>query len=616
VSLPISDVPLMLSLAIVIGLCSMIIARRLAIPGIVVLLISGVACGPDGLNWIDPRILGSHLQALVGTAVAVILFEGGLQLNIGYMRKHQIIIQRLMTTGVVLTAAGATLVAYLALGWDWKLCVLFGTLVIVTGPTVVSPLLKRIRVQKDVHNILQAEGILIDPIGALIAVIAFDVVTSNESTAAIGGLFDLGLRLSFGALIGFGFGTLLVWMLKRPNLVPDMYNNILTLGFVLAIFHGSNQFFHESGIMATTIAGMTVGNHRLHSRHNMIDFKEQLTYLLIGLLFILLTANIRIADVQALGWPGLIAVVGLIFVVRPFVIFVSSRGTKLSFRKKLFMSWMGPRGIVAAAVTSLFATRMTEIGMEGGEKLQALVFLVIAVTVILQGLSADLIAKLLKIRLPRDNGYVIIGSHSLSRTLGHLLAQSEDDVVFIDKNSDACAQAEADEFRVVFGDAMDQLILKRARVTTRRAVIAMTDNEGVNLEALRKCRLLSSDLPLFIIQSGGEIDKQTLEVLHVKTAFSARFNLSYWNYHIDKKQVVLLTKSLRESMKVDQAKVFFESLDASDVLPIVQKYENRAKLFDAGATAWPKDLQITMLVKMSATVQINEKFAALGWQNV
>lgn len=607
------DAPLTLSLAVAIGLACLLLARALRVPGIVILLVVGAIVGPDGVGLIDPGVLGPHLSSLAGAAVAIILFEGGLNLQFRALWRYQMVIRRLVTTGAVFTCLGATLLARFFLAWDWNFCILFGTLVIVTGPTVVSPLLKRIRVRRDLQTILLAESVLIDPIGALIAVIAFDVVINASANGAAIGLVDLAIRLGFGFAIGASGGLLLSWVLRRPHLVPDDYVNIVTLGVVLLLFQGSNVFFHESGIMAVTVAGIVVGNAKLPTRRTMLEFKEQLSHLLIGLLFILLTASIRLSDVVALGWHGIMTVLGIMFVVRPIVVLWSSRGSKLSWRSKAFMSWLAPRGIVAAAVASIFAARLAAIGIEGGGKLQAMVFLVIASTVLTQGLTADFLAGILKVRLPRDHGYVLIGASAFARTIGRLLSDSEAEITVIDKNAQECAAAERDGFVVVFGNAMESKTMRRARVGMRKAVIALTENAAVNLESLRKAHHISRTTTLLLAQRSGDVDEHTLRDISAEQAFGGCIDIDYWNRLLESGKAEGVSLSfVATSEPSPESKLPWQEFP-SEIVPLVFKSDGLTQPFSALAFAKAKPTEVTFLVRTPMRTDLTPALTTCGF---
>jgi len=267
----------------------------------------------------------------------------------------------------------------------------------------------------------------------------------------------------------------------RLRAVPQGLENVFTLAAVLALYQGSNAFRPEGGILAVVLAGAVVGNMRVPAARELMHFKEQITLLLLGMLFVLLAADVRLADVRALGAPGLLALLWLVAVVRPVSVLICTAGSDLGWRDRAFLSWLAPRGIVAAAVASLFAHAMEQASLPGGEAVRALAFLVIGGTVFVQGLSAGLVARLLGVRRPSDSGYVILGANALARAVGRLLRRAGEEVVFVDANPDASRAAEGEGFRVVFGRNLEPRTLQRADPEIRRGVLALTENEGVNL---------------------------------------------------------------------------------------------------------------------------------------
>lgn len=474
------------ALAMTMGVLAQALSRHVRIPGVVLLLAVGVALGPDFADVIRPHALGRALPAIVGFAVAVILFEGGLNLEIRKLRWQQRPIRRLILRGALITALGGTLATWALLGWDLRLCALFGTLVIVTGPTVITPLVRQIGLKQSLATILEAEGVFIDAVGATIAVVALQVVIAPSGEAVGAAALGVVTRLGGGIVIGAVGGVLLELLLRRPHVVPRGLENILALAMAMLLFQLSEALVPESGIAAAIAAGLVLGNGRSHALREIAEFKEQLTVLLIATLFVLLAADTRVADVLALGWGGLWTVLALMFVVRPLTVFVATMGSDLQLRDKLFLSWLAPRGIVAAAVASLFATELGRVGIAGGVELRALVFLVIAVTVTVQGLSGGLVARLLGVRRGPNSGYLLLGASPLACHLARHLVDAGEEVMLIDSNEDECRAAEAAGFLVLVGDALDTATLTRACPETRYACIGLTSNERINLEFARK----------------------------------------------------------------------------------------------------------------------------------
>jgi NhaP-type Na+/H+ or K+/H+ antiporter len=470
---------LTLVLALAVGIFAQSVSRHMRIPGIVLLLLAGACLGPDGLAWIEPRSLGLGLVAVVDLAVAVILFEGGLNLELSRLRRERGSIRRLVTWGALITLLGGAIAARWCLDWPWMRSFVFGGLVVVTGPTVVGPLVRNLRLRPRVATVLEAEGVLIDPIGAILAALLLGI-----SLQGIESIWNapmvLATSLGFGTITGVIAGFALAWLLRVKNIVPEGYENIFSLAYVLLLYQGCDEFISHSGILAVTVAGVVVGNSRTRVDRDLREFKDQLTVLLIGLLFVLLAADVRFEDVLALGWNG-IAIVGLlVFVIRPLNVGLSTLGSELSLRERLFVSWIAPRGIVAAAVASVTATALESQGMAGGPELRAMVFLCIAGTVILAGLTGGPMATLLEVRLPGREMVAILGAQGLGLELANQLRSGGVPVVFLDTNPANCRRAEEAGFQVVYGDALQERTLQRARFENVGSAIGLTPNQMLN----------------------------------------------------------------------------------------------------------------------------------------
>ena len=475
-----ADPTLTLVLALTFGVIAQAGARHLRVPAIVLLLASGVVLGPELLGWVRPQSLGSGLFHLVHLAVALILFEGGLNLEISRLRREQVVIRRLVTLGAAVTLLGGGLAAGWLLGWPPRLSLLFGTLVVVTGPTVIGPLMTELRLRPRIAGLLEAEGVLIDPIGAILAVLALDLALAPSVEAIGSGATGMLLRAGFGGVAGALGGLAIAFVLRRPHLVPEGLENILTLSLVLLLFVSCEQVASESGLLAVTLAGVVVGNIPSRVDRDLREFKDQITVLFIGVLFVLLAAGVRLDDIRALGWPGWLVVLTLILLVRPAGVLLSTLGTGLSWRERLFASWVAPRGIVAAAVASTAAAALERRGMPGGVELRALVFLTIAGTVVQAGFTALPVALMLGLRLRGRDRVAILGAKGLGLHLGLELARDEVEVVLIDSNPQSCRRAEECGLPVVYGDAIGDRTLQRARIESVGTVVGTTSNDELN----------------------------------------------------------------------------------------------------------------------------------------
>jgi NhaP-type Na+/H+ or K+/H+ antiporter len=479
---------LTLVLALAVGILAQAVARHVRVPGIVILLVAGVALGPDGLGWVQPLALGDGLFAIVDLAVAVILFEGGLNLEISRLRREQAPIRRLVSVGALVTMAGGALAVSALFDWPWMQALLFGSLVVVTGPTVIGPLVDSVRLRPRVATVLEAEGVLIDPIGAILAVLMLEVALAPGIDSLSSGATGLVLRLGFGAVAGGVAGFALAGLLRVHRVVPEGYENVFALASVLLLFQSCDVIVPHSGVLAVAVAGVVVGNVRTRVDRDLREFKDQLSVLLVGLLFILLAATVRIADVRALGWNGLAVVGILVAAVRPANVWLCTSGSELTRKERWFIAGVAPRGIVAAAIASLAAGALESRGLGGGEELRAMVFLTIAGSVVFAGGLAGPLASLLGQRLPGRDTVAILGAQGLGIGLAEVLREAGTPVVFLDSNPGNCRRAEEAGFAVVFGDAVQERTLLRARPLSVGAAIGLTPNQMLNSVFVSRAR--------------------------------------------------------------------------------------------------------------------------------
>jgi NhaP-type Na+/H+ or K+/H+ antiporter len=470
------------------GVIAQLIAGHLRVPGIVPLLAAGIILGPDGLRLVMPRSLGEGLFSIVSLAVAVILFEGGLNLDLRRLRREGSAIRRLLSVGALVTTAGGALATAIIMGWPPTLSILFGTLVIVTGPTVIRPLLRNVPLRPRLATVLEAEGLLIDPIGAIIAVVTLQIVLTPGLDSFTSGFLGFFSRLGFGAAAGLAFGFALVGILRLHRAVPEGLENLFVIGTALVAFEVCETLLSESGILAVTVAGVVVGNMETRVSQELGEFSEHLTVGLIGMLFVLLAADVRISEVTGLGWPGLASVAILAFIIRPLGVILSTTGSELEARDKAFLSWVAPRGVVAAAIASLAAASLEAFEIPGGHEIRALVFLTIAFTVVVQGGTAGLVARLLRVRAPGREAVVILGAEELGFALGEILRENGGRVVFADSNPGHCRAAQERGFQVVYGNALELRTLARMGLERSRAVIGLTANNELNSHFVGEAR--------------------------------------------------------------------------------------------------------------------------------
>lgn len=452
---------LQIVITVVAGITAQVIAEYLKVPSIVFLLIFGIALGSDGWEILQPQSLGIGLEVLVALSVAIILFEGGLSLSGRELGRVSGSLRNLVTLGTSITLMGGGMAAHWLGEFPWPIAFLYASLVVVTGPTVIGPLLKQVAVDRRVATLLEGEGVLIDPVGAILAVVVLNTIIDSHSRP-IEIITGLTLRLGIGAAIGIAGGGLLSFIIKTCNFLTFELKNLVVLAGVWGLF-GLSQFSRsESGLMAVVMAGIVLKAAAVPDERLLRRFKGQLTTLCVSVLFILLAADLSIASVIALGWGSVLTVLVLMLVVRPLSVALCTLKSDLNWRHKLFIAWVAPRGIVSASVASLFAILLTRAGINGGEAIKALVFLTILMTVFIQGLTARWVAKGLKITSSAATGAVIVGCNPLGRLIGCLFQEQGETVVLIDTDAAACQQAKEEGLTVLQSSGLDTKILQEA----------------------------------------------------------------------------------------------------------------------------------------------------------
>lgn len=485
------------------ALCSQWLAWRLRLPAILFLLLSGILAGPV-LGVLDPGALfGPLLFPLTSLAVALILFEGSLTLHLSEWREIGSVVRRMVTLGALATWVVIAVATHLLLGFSWELAVLFGSLTLVTGPTVIVPMLRVVRPRASVANILRWEGIVIDPIGALAAVVTFSFIVSrdqggwSQSLATFAGVIGCGTLL--GVLGGWALGVVL-----RRHWLPEYLHNLAALAAVLGVFIASNLLVHESGLLAVTLMGMWLANMRGVDVKPILHFKENLSVLLISGLFILLAARLDLKALLALG-PATLALLAVIqFVARPLNIGLSTLGSALGWRERALLAWIAPRGIVAAAVSAIFALRLQEHGDPNAQLLVPLTFLVIIGTVVLQSATARPLARLLGVAEPAPAGFLIIGANPVARALGKALNQLGSRVLLTDSSWENIRAARMDGLPTYFGNPTSQHADAHLDLVGLGHLLALSPSSEMNALACMRFRHDFAEPRRFTLPSGAD----------------------------------------------------------------------------------------------------------------
>ena len=473
----------------VLGIACQWFAWWVRIPSILFLLTVGIIVGPV-LNLINPDALfGNLLFPFISLSVAVILFEGSLTLKFEDIRGHGKTVSNLVSTGALITWLIIGYSTYHLLNLPIELAFLFGAIVVVTGPTVIIPMLRTVRPNTKVANVLRWEGIVIDPLGALLAVLVFDFIISGQQNNALGMIFlTFGKIIFSGLIIGFVSGWS-IGELLRKQYVPQYLRNIFTLISVFAIFVISEMIESESGLLAVTVMGITMANMKDMDIDNILDFKESLSVLLISALFIILAARIELHELIHVGWPAIILLGIIIFVARPISVFTSSIGSDLTVNEKLMVSWIGPRGIIAAAISSLFALRLEDAGYSEAALIVPLTFVIIIGTVVIQSTTARYIADFLKVREPSPTGLLIIGAGNVARAIGKELQSHGFKTLLTDSTWENIRLARMEGLETYFGNPVSEHADRNLNLIGLGKLLAMSGR--LNLDTLACLRFKS-----------------------------------------------------------------------------------------------------------------------------
>lgn len=493
-----------LAAVLVLGVGAQWLSWRLRLPSILPLLILGIVAGPvTGL--LDPdEMFGPILFPMVSLGVALVLFEGGMTLKFRDLGSHGRVVTHLVSWGALLNwlliAAGCHFIAGLA----GDIAMLFAALMVVTGPTVINPLLRTMRADNGVSQVLRWEGILIDPVGALLAVLVFQYLLTGQNS-----LMLFAESVLAGSVTGLA-GAWSLGMVLRRHWVPEYLLNVLTLAWVVMVFAGSDALAHESGLLAVTIMGIWMGNMRDVSVNEILSFKESLSVLIISVLFIVLGARVDPNNIIDTGWQGAVIIL-VVLLARPVVVWLSTLRSGLRWQQKALIAWVAPRGIVAAAVSSLFALRLEEAGHEGASILVALTFLVIIATVLLQSVSARPMTRALGLAEAEPHGLLILGANPVSRTIGRALRDQGFRVKIADTSYDEIRTARMEGLEVYYGDPLSAHADQFLELTGIGRLFAMSRRTRWNTLACMKYRSEFGPQRVFSLRNSEDRPKSDRE---------------------------------------------------------------------------------------------------------
>ena len=515
---------------ITLGIAAEWIAWRVGLPSILVLLLFGLVAGPfTGLLNPD-AVFGDLLFPVVSVSVAIILFEGGTSLRLQELRQVGRVVTSLVTLGAMVTWALATAAAHYVLGMGLEPALLLGAILVVTGPTVIVPLLRQMRPSPQVGNTLKWEGILIDPVGAVLAVLVFEILLEGGFEVAwTVGTMGLIKTIVIGVVLAAAGAGLMISVLDR-RWVPEFLQSPLSLTLVVAAFAVSNTLQPESGLLTVTLMGMVMANQKSVNVRHIVEFKENLRVLLISSLFIILAARLDMADLRAVGMPEVAFVGVLIFVVRPVAVGLSTLGSDFSWRERVVLGWVAPRGIVAAAVSSLFALVLTQHGYPGAGQLASVTFLVIIATVLVYGFTAAPLARRLGVAQPAPQGVLFVGAHPWAREIARELQDLGFQVRLADTNRRNIMQARLAGLPTYFGSSLTEGALDHIDLAGIGSLLALTANDEVNsLTGLNFSEVMGADsvfqLPPEDLQTATD---KTLVGSHLRGRFLFQADAGYW----------------------------------------------------------------------------------------
>ncbi|MCR8547107.1 cation:proton antiporter [Salipiger sp. P9] len=464
----------------VLGVGSQWLAWRLHMPAIVLMLVAGLAVGP-GLGLLDPsREFGAMMQPMLAIAVAIILFEGGLTLNVHSLSDAATGVRRLVFLGAPLGWAASSAALHWGAGLSWEASAVFGGIMIVTGPTVIAPLLRQARLKRRPAALLQWEAIVNDPVGALAAVLAFEVVVVLHTASSLGaaaGEMLLGIAVAVALGIAAGWGLSRAF---RNGLVPEYMKVPVLFVLLLAVFALSDGLLHESGLLAVTVMGLWIANADLPSYVELRRFKEHATILLVSGVFILLAANMDRATLASLDWRALVFVLAVVFLARPLPVLAALAFSNVPWRERLLVAFTGPRGVVLVAVAGLFGERLAQLGIPDGDRVAPLAFALVAATVVLHGFTLTPLARLLGQTATATPGVMIVGGSRWAAALGLALKKLDLPVIVADPNHAHLRHAREAGLETFWGDVLSEAAEHNLDFVTYDKVIAATDNDAYN----------------------------------------------------------------------------------------------------------------------------------------
>ncbi len=534
-------------IAVLIAVAAQLVASRLKFPPIIIWLAAGMLLGSYGLNVIHAHLLEGALHTIIELGLAVILFEGGLNLNLKTLKEHGWTVGRLVIIAPILTMLIGGATVHVLMGMDWPISLLFGSLVAVGGPTVITPIVRQVRLDRAVSHILTGEAMLVDAVGAILAIVMLQIVLLPELDA-LHSFQEIMIKFVVGAFLG-GLGGWLLGLALRHHLAEGLeLRSVMSLAVAWGIFLLADQISSQAGLLAVLVSGAVLQRMDISDLQNLKHFKGSLSMLLISMLFVLLAANLDIQKMEAWLWQGLLIFVVLAVVVRPLGVWLSTVGSQLNKQQITFLALMAPRGVVAAGVTSLFSIILLAAGNPHAETLLALVYIIIIVSVFIYSFLAKPLSQWLHVEGGSDRSVLIVGGGQVGAELGRLLSEDRE-VRFLDMNGQVVSHLKQAGFEAVRGNALDPLYMEIIHAEEIDTVIVMTGSSDHNLHIARLAYDMFHIHDVYVTLEEGDEKKYSslMHQLQAKRLFAKPYTFSYWHDQATRKRLVYDTKTVDEA---------------------------------------------------------------------
>lgn len=495
------------ALIFLLGTIAQILSDKTALPAIIFLLLFGSLLGKQGLNWINPDVYSTvGLRAIIAVAVAIVVFEGGLLIDLTHLRQHLVSVLGLISLNVLITILGMAWITSQLLGIEWRIALMYAGLVSVTGPTVIAPILRRIHVSQKVKTILETEAVLVDAVGVIAAVSIFNYIIAGAHHGPDAGLMPIVKNMLLSLVLGAASGSFCAWLARRTAIIFSPMRGevvrMLVLGTTVSAYLLGELISHESGIASVAVAGMIIGNTQFPHKSSIKEFKGDLTLLSITVVFLLLSASLDLNLLKKIGLPGAICVLILMWVIRPIGVFLSTAFEKVSWRERVFISWLGPRGIVAASAATFFSLEMDAYGIEGSGVIRGMVFMTVLITVIIEGAGAKYMAKVLDIA---PSSVLIIGGGVIGKKLiEQLKATQKDGIILIEndpKRIESLKKLSSEGVYLITADARDEKIYRDSlnQLKNITTLITTSEDDWLNLRVCQIVKKLNPDVRLISV---------------------------------------------------------------------------------------------------------------------